>query len=162
VSIANYAYWAKKFSRDEDASKLIGQDNLLCYRPHKKMALRFEAHDDPFDALRALAAALTCKTELFISCDPQFQCSLPRAKIEENAAFAKRAGQFERIRLISPPSEALLKAASETGCYLDSEPVLASGRLELLHYLHEIALCVDYHRYGNLGLREGEIRSEIL
>lgn len=163
ASIANYAYWAKKFSRDEDPSKLMGQDNLLRYRPHTRMALRLESIDDPFDALRVIAAAWSCGAQLFISTDRKFSLQLPRAKMEDLSIFNERVkrGDFERVRLLTNPSEELQKAASEAGCYLDHEPVLASGRLELLHYLREISLSNDYHRYGNLGLREGEIRSEI-
>jgi RHH-type proline utilization regulon transcriptional repressor/proline dehydrogenase/delta 1-pyrroline-5-carboxylate dehydrogenase len=54
------------------------------------------------------------------------------------------------------------KSAAEVSCYLCHLPVLASGRVELLNYLREMALSVDYHRYGNLGVREGEHRNPIL
>ncbi|MEN9654219.1 MAG: putative proline dehydrogenase/delta-pyrroline-5-carboxylate dehydrogenase, partial [Chlamydiota bacterium] len=37
----------------------------------------------------------------------------------------------------------------------------ANGRLELLHYLREVSVSIDYHRYGNLGPREGEIRKVV-
>jgi RHH-type proline utilization regulon transcriptional repressor/proline dehydrogenase/delta 1-pyrroline-5-carboxylate dehydrogenase len=30
-----------------------------------------------------------------------------------------------------------------------------------LHYLQEVSISIDYHRYGNLGLRDGELRSPI-
>ena len=33
------------------------------------------------------------------------------------------------------------------------EPVLAEGRVELLHYLINQSICDTYHRYGNLGER---------
>ena len=39
-------------------------------------------------------------------------------------------------------------------------PVLAEGRVEMLWYLREQSLCVDYHRYGNLGARADEPRAE--
>jgi RHH-type proline utilization regulon transcriptional repressor/proline dehydrogenase/delta 1-pyrroline-5-carboxylate dehydrogenase len=54
------------------------------------------------------------------------------------------------------------RAAAAAGFHLSTEPVLAEGRLELLHYLHEQSLCVDYHRYGNLGPRADEPRSPVL
>jgi RHH-type proline utilization regulon transcriptional repressor/proline dehydrogenase/delta 1-pyrroline-5-carboxylate dehydrogenase len=44
---------------------------------------------------------------------------------------------------------------------LATAPVLAAGRIELLHYLREQSLCVDYHRYGNLGARAGEPRAPV-
>lgn len=164
ASIASYSYWAKKFSRDEDPSKILGEDNFLHYVPRRRMALRLESVDDSLDALRIIAAAWSCGAQLFISVDRKFPLQLPRAKIEDLSTFIQRVkrGEFERVRLLSTPSEELQKTAAEAGCYLNTEPVLASGRLELLHYLREIAFSIDYHRYGNLGLREGEIRSEIL
>jgi RHH-type proline utilization regulon transcriptional repressor/proline dehydrogenase/delta 1-pyrroline-5-carboxylate dehydrogenase len=39
-------------------------------------------------------------------------------------------------------------------------PVLQHGRIELLWYVREQSLCVDYHRYGNLGIRTAEQRAE--
>ena len=44
--------------------------------------------------------------------------------------------------------------------YLATEPVLSEGRIELLWYLREQSVCVDYHRYGNLGARVDEQRAE--
>ncbi len=50
------------------------------------------------------------------------------------------------------------------GVQLDiaDRPVLQHGRIELLWYVHEQSLCVDYHRYGNLGIRTDEQRTEPL
>ena len=41
-------------------------------------------------------------------------------------------------------------------------PVTPVGRVELLAYVEEQSVCLDYHRYGNLGARSGEERSEVL
>ena len=40
-------------------------------------------------------------------------------------------------------------------------PVLAQGRVELLWYLREQSISIDYHHYGNMGTREGEERTEV-
>jgi RHH-type proline utilization regulon transcriptional repressor/proline dehydrogenase/delta 1-pyrroline-5-carboxylate dehydrogenase len=40
--------------------------------------------------------------------------------------------------------------------------MLGVGRIELLHYLREQSLSVDYHRYGNLGARGDEGRAPVL
>ena len=32
------------------------------------------------------------------------------------------------------------------------------GRVELMWYVREQSVCVDYHRYGNLGARGDESR----
>ena len=50
-----------------------------------------------------------------------------------------------------PP--AVFAEAANTGAYVAREPVLAEGRVELLHYLVNQSICDSYHRYGNLGER---------
>jgi hypothetical protein len=66
--------------------------------------------------------------------------------------------KIKRLRLLSLPSSEALKEAGEAACHKHIASVLANGRVELLHYLREISISFDYHRYGNLGLREGEKR----
>jgi RHH-type transcriptional regulator, proline utilization regulon repressor / proline dehydrogenase / delta 1-pyrroline-5-carboxylate dehydrogenase len=63
---------------------------------------------------------------------------------------------------VGQASKSLLSVAAEAAIPIIDDPVLANGRLELLHYLQEISISIDYHRYGNLGLREGELRKAIL
>jgi RHH-type proline utilization regulon transcriptional repressor/proline dehydrogenase/delta 1-pyrroline-5-carboxylate dehydrogenase len=50
------------------------------------------------------------------------------------------------------PREIYEKAA-ESGFYISRTPVYMEGRLELLQYLQEQAVCNNYHKYGNLGER---------
>jgi RHH-type transcriptional regulator, proline utilization regulon repressor / proline dehydrogenase / delta 1-pyrroline-5-carboxylate dehydrogenase len=40
--------------------------------------------------------------------------------------------------------------------------VSAEGRLEMLWYLREQSISIDYHRYGNLGVRAGENRAPVM
>jgi RHH-type proline utilization regulon transcriptional repressor/proline dehydrogenase/delta 1-pyrroline-5-carboxylate dehydrogenase len=174
ASVANYAYWAKRFSEDHDPSKIIGQDNLLRYRPHKRVCFRIQDADAPLDVLRVLAAALSCRASIDISWS-QGHCHIPVRdhlepvlKIfsfveESDDKFNERVqnGQFQRVRLISPPSNPLKGAASNSATFLDYAPVLSNGRFELLHFLREISFSIDYHRYGNLGSREAEIRKPL-
>jgi RHH-type proline utilization regulon transcriptional repressor/proline dehydrogenase/delta 1-pyrroline-5-carboxylate dehydrogenase len=78
-------------------------------------------------------------------------------------AAAMRAGRVERVRFAaaSRVSDAVWRAAADTGVHLATAPVLGVGRIELLHYLREQSLCVDYHRYGNLGARADEERAPV-
>ncbi len=46
--------------------------------------------------------------------------------------------------------------------YISDAPVTPHGRVELLWYVEEQSVCFDYHRYGNLGVRATEKRSEPL
>ncbi len=81
---------------------------------------------------------------------------------EEQFNEKVKQGQFRRVRMISKPSDALQLAASQSPTFLDHAPVLSNGRFELLHYLREIAFSIDYHRYGNLGMREKEHRKPLM
>jgi RHH-type proline utilization regulon transcriptional repressor/proline dehydrogenase/delta 1-pyrroline-5-carboxylate dehydrogenase len=168
ASCANYAYWWRRLKQDRDPSKIVGQDNLFRYVPRRKMAFRLGAHSKPLDVLRVCAAALTCGSDMEISITPSalnWLTSSPGLKLTEESEeqFFERVkeGQFDKIRVVEHPSPALLEAAAETATHIIDAPVLANGRLELLHYLREVSLSIDYHRYGNLSLREGELRKPI-
>lgn len=175
ASISNYALWGKRFQHDHDPSKIVGQDNFLRYRPYHGIVLRIYPQDTPLDILRICAAALTTETPIQISwtkgatkvtINDQWAHLMPLFRIvqEGELQFLERVrlGAFKRVRLISPPTKDLQKSAADSACHLAHAPVLANGRFELLHYLREIAISTDYHRYGNLGVREGELRKPIL
>ena len=53
----------------------------------------------------------------------------------------------------------VLKTIADCGIYIASAPVMAEGKIELLWYLREQNISVDYHRYGTLGHRAAESRS---
>jgi RHH-type proline utilization regulon transcriptional repressor/proline dehydrogenase/delta 1-pyrroline-5-carboxylate dehydrogenase len=174
ASVANYAYWWKRLKQDRDPSKIVGQDNIFRYTPRKKIALRVDHASHPLDALRICAAALTCGAELEVSWSSQ-EASVTdfnwldlipifRVVDETEVQFLERVreGAFQRVRLVHKASEELHQAAASSFVHIIDAPVLATGRFELLHYLREVSLSIDYHRYGNLGLREGEMRKPIL
>jgi RHH-type proline utilization regulon transcriptional repressor/proline dehydrogenase/delta 1-pyrroline-5-carboxylate dehydrogenase len=175
ASVSSYAYWADHFSKMHDPSQLVGQDNFFFYRKRNDVCFRISNADTPLDVLRVLAAALSCELHLEVSFTKASQSfALPlewRKKFchfhfveESEDAFIERVkkGSFGKVRLLFEPSDALKQAASEAFCFLDFAPVLINGRFELLHYLREVALSIDYHRYGNLGIREAEQRKPIL
>jgi len=54
------------------------------------------------------------------------------------------------------------RAAAAVPIAIADAPVCRHGRLELLWYVREQSLCVDYHRYGNLGSRSDELRARVL
>ncbi len=138
--------WNNYFSLGHDPSNILGQDNVLSYVPQKHMAFRIQALDKPEDVKRVLEAAKICGTRLIVS-----DC-----KIESQEQFIQRIAKekIRRVRLISEPSYELKKAFAESACSMIRTPVVSQGRIELLHYLREVSLSVDYHRYGNLGERE--------
>ena len=123
---------------------LLGQDNLFYYVPHKKVYLRINLNDQEADIARVQKACGICHTPLDIS----------RASDETDEAFLARIGSRPRVRLLSLPPLTLQKGLKNLAANVHLAPVLACGRIELLHYLREVSLSYDYHRYGNLGARE--------
>lgn len=138
--------WSEFFDHDHDQSQILGQDNILQYIPQTKMGFRIQSSDNPQDIQKVLAAAKTCGTVLEVS-----DC-----KEETEEQFIRRLslGKIRRLRLISEPSDELKKALAESACNVIQTPVVSNGRIELTHYLREVSISVDYHRYGNLGVRE--------
>lgn len=170
ASIGSYAfYWNEYFSKAHDPSLVMGQDNLQCYKVHTSMVLRGLKGDSPFDLLRVVAAALTCEAPLEISLEEDSMACrfkewgvfdlLPVSQ-EAHEAFAQRLikGKIKRVRLLQDPPPQVQEALIESGCHLSKGAVLANGRLELLQLLREVSISRDYHRYGNLGLRDQERR----
>ncbi|MBI3232045.1 MAG: bifunctional proline dehydrogenase/L-glutamate gamma-semialdehyde dehydrogenase [Candidatus Doudnabacteria bacterium] len=171
ASISSYAFFWQQMKREKEMTKVIGQDNFLRYVTRKKITLRIGPKDPPLDYLRSFAAALTTEARIDISWEHRkeekieqinWEAILPFFNItyETEEQFIKKVemGHVDRIRILYPPSDALKKACSIHPTYIDDAPVLANGRIELLHYLREVSTSIDYHRYGNLGLREGELR----
>lgn len=173
ASIANYSYWWRRMRQDRDPSKIVGQDNLFRYVPRKKIVLRLQKESNPLDGLRVCAAALSCEADLTISCpheesSPHFAWDALSeffpviSESQEHFLSRVKKGEMERIRIIDPIEKELFEAASLHAIPIITAPVLANGRFELLHYVREVSISIDYHRYGNLGLREGELRKPIL
>lgn len=153
-------YWKHYFSQSHDPSLVQGEDNFLRYVPRKNMNLRVLKGDDSADVLRAITAAMICGCDLTISCAESLPFKLTSIAIESNPQFLARLKwqSVKRVRFFTKPEPALSKALAELGCYTTVAPVLTNGRIELLRYLREQSLTVSYHRYGNLGEREGEPR----
>lgn len=170
ASVSSYAfYWNEYFSQFHDPSLVNGQDNFQCYKTHSQILLRGQIGDSSLDLLRIIAAALTCKAQIEVSLEDetvanQFQelgvSNLLPVKLEKNDAFIQRIneGKIKRVRVIHSPSSKVQIALAHAACHLNIGEVMANGRLELLHLLREVSISRDYHRYGNLGIREKEKR----
>jgi RHH-type proline utilization regulon transcriptional repressor/proline dehydrogenase/delta 1-pyrroline-5-carboxylate dehydrogenase len=78
------------------------------------------------------------------------------------AAIAGRQTDRVRYAAAARVPQTVLKAAAAAGVGVATNPVSGQGRLELLWYLHEQSVSIDYHRYGNLGSRVAEPRAEVL
>jgi len=181
ASIQSYVNaMTEEFGRQHDHFRLIGQDNLRSYPPVAHLRIRLHPADNMFEMCARIAAARAAGCQTTVSIPPGFEPStvalleeLTRSwaasiefveETEEELAQVITTGQTDRLRYAAPNriSEIVERAAAETGLFIASSPVLPVGRVELLWYLEEQSICIDYHRYGNLGGRSNEQRAETL
>ncbi|MFO1512370.1 MAG: proline dehydrogenase family protein [Verrucomicrobiota bacterium] len=169
-----------EFGREHDHFKLVGQDNVRRYLPCENVRIRAHASDTAFDLFARVCAAHVAGSRVTVS-------GLPGSAIQavtlleelteswagdiefveetdEQLVAAIRDRQVDRVRYaaVDRVPVMVLQAAHEANVCVASAPVSAEGRLELLWYLHEQSISTDYHRYGNLGVRAGEQRADVL
>lgn len=180
AAAGSYRLWmADEFGCEHDPFRLVGQDNLRRYRPVGQLRIRLDPQDSAFEILARVLAARAARCQPTLSSDPK--ASDARVDwlheltedwagsiefVEESDADLAGIvveGLTDRVRFAADARvpEVVRRAAAVRGAYLASAPVLAEGRIELLHYLREQSLSLDYHRYGNLGARAGEVRAPV-
>ncbi len=139
-ALESYAYWWEEYYRKEHALRLlVGQDNLLRFVPKNPLFVLIQPGDTAQDiALLQGACRIVGSPALFIT-EPS---SLP---------------EQSTLRCISTPPVDVLERIGNIGC-LDITPPLRDGKRELIHWLREVSLSYDYHRYGSLMQREQEPR----
>ncbi len=156
----SYSYWwHREFSVEHDPSRVLGESNVYRYRPHPEILVHCDGLRDQDLAL----AMLALKT-----CGVAAQCSSSRGRASTMALVQAagfdlqieseknlRARLDDRIPLLRAvnPSGELRQAAAASGVEVLDRPVLANGRIELLHYVREQAVTETMHRYGNLIAR---------
>jgi RHH-type proline utilization regulon transcriptional repressor/proline dehydrogenase/delta 1-pyrroline-5-carboxylate dehydrogenase len=174
------ASFRAEFGQSHDDFKLVGQDNFRRYLAVRELRVRVHPQDTPFEVFARVAAARTVGCRITVSYPPAHDSAALKLLEELTESWAGaielleetddqlaeiiRERQTDRIRYAAPGRVAAvaLEAAAETGLYIASQPVLVEGRLELLWYVQEQSLSFDYHRYGNLGVRAGEVRAGVL
>ncbi len=181
-AIESYDAWAEReFHQTHDPFRLVGQDNLRRYLPVDLLTVRVHPDDTLRDVLCRAAAARAAGCRVTVSTPPKLTgraADAVRLAAELTETWAEaiefltqtdsrlaeviRDGAVDRARYAAPDRvpNVVRKAAAEALQYVADEPVRAHGRVELLWYLREQSFTVDYHRYGNLGLRSGEERAE--
>ena len=168
----------REFSQEHDRQRLVGQDNIRRYLPVHDLRIRVCENDTFFEIVARLCAARAAGCRVTVSVPHEFHSEVIEflntvtepwgagvefvEESDEELLDVIIAGHTGRIRYAHRDhiSEMIWRCVPETGIYLAHAPVLAEGRVELLWYLREQSLCVDYHRYGNLGERSEEERAE--
>ncbi|MEM7274106.1 MAG: bifunctional proline dehydrogenase/L-glutamate gamma-semialdehyde dehydrogenase [Actinomycetota bacterium] len=136
------AVWADHVGRDHDPTDLFCESNVFRYRPLDGAVVRVGPDVSDIEVRRVLAAAGRCGTPV----------SRSDATDQSAAAFAATlAGRsVERIRVLGPVEDEVVVEANRLGVHVAAEPVTASGRRELLHFVKEQAVSRSRHRYGNV------------
>ncbi|WP_028585880.1 proline dehydrogenase family protein [Desulfogranum mediterraneum] len=170
-SIYSYLHRMEQtFGREQDFFHLRGQDNILRYLPINRVVIRLHPQDNHFETLARIAAARVAGCAVTLSVpmglengvtafldSPHGQALLQGVELieEGDGELIARLAEIDRIRYAAPDRvpQALAAAAARTGFYIARTPVYMEGRLELLQYFQQQAICDNYHRYGNLGER---------
>jgi RHH-type proline utilization regulon transcriptional repressor/proline dehydrogenase/delta 1-pyrroline-5-carboxylate dehydrogenase len=180
VAAREFTTWAEtEYGTQHDAVLVVGQDNLRRYRPVDHLRFRLTADCCIEDILVAVFAAVAVGCRPVLSICPKCPARLVgvletlthdwggRIELveEDSATLADqiRRGFVDRIRGLEglKADAVVLQSCREAFVPIIDEPIIASGRIEPLWYLQEQSLSVDYHRYGNLGRRAGEMRRAV-
>ena len=155
--------WAEEFGVSRDASGLEVERNILRYRP-VPVTLRLSEGAPMGHLIRLIAAASRANAPISISSAiplptplvQSFDEAVPSAivrgiVIESDAAWLARASTLSgRVRLIGGDPLALAQAVDgDPDVAIYSGPVTTAGRIELLPFVHEQAVSITAHRFGN-------------
>jgi RHH-type proline utilization regulon transcriptional repressor/proline dehydrogenase/delta 1-pyrroline-5-carboxylate dehydrogenase len=155
--------WASEFGVSRDVSSLGVERNILRYRP-VPVTLRLSEGESLGHLVRLIAAGSLTGSVLTISSAVPLPAGLVQSfdeapasalvldvRVESDAAFLARAGELSgRVRLIGGDARALAEAVGGTpDVAIYAGPVTTSGRVELLTFLHEQAVTITAHRFGN-------------
>ena len=169
--------YEREFSGEQDFFRLRGQDNLFRYLPVGKVTVRLHPDDGLFETLIRIAAARIAKCKVEVSLPPELKnyvsefltgtegkrlcdsveiCTESDEELAERFLITNMTSKIDRLRYAHPDRvpKTIHQAAAKLGKHISRHVPLAEGRIEMLRYLREQSISVDYHRYGNLGERE--------
>ncbi len=160
----------QEFGQENDYFHLRGQDNILRYLPIGTVMVRLHENDSLFEVLARIAAVRISGCQLMLSIPEGLKNGVTaflRGKEgkrivgdasvvdQSDDAVIEMIPRIRRIRYADPdrvPAK-VFEAAAKTGFHIARTPVMMEGRIELLQYFQQQAVCDSYHRYGNLGER---------
>ncbi|WP_022890980.1 proline dehydrogenase family protein [Agromyces subbeticus] len=153
--------WAEEYGVVKDVSGVGAERNLFRYRS-LPVTVRIGQQATLAEGLRVIAAGLLAKSALSVSTAVELPKGVRtllaardiRIVREDDAAWlaraAKRGMSTPRVRLVGGGASALAEALGGTpDVAVWSHPVTPSGRVELLPFLHEQAISITNHRFGN-------------
>ena len=177
-TIADYEVAAQKeFHQEHDHFKLVGQDNIRRYLPVQSLYIRVTASDSWFDIVARAAAAKAIGCRVTVSSAPGVHGDWLKTlhdltetwaadiefieQTDTDLIEAIESGEVGRLRYAAPDRvpDSIHRAVIGHYVHIADNPVTPIGRVELLWYVEEQSVCIDYHRYGNLGDRADEPRA---
>jgi len=159
-ALSDAVAWADEYATVKDVSGLGVERNLFRYLP-LPVTIRVSEDATLADGLRVIAAGLLAKSPLSVSTAHELPKGVRallasrdiRVVREGDAGWITRAGSGAitgRVRLVGGSATALAEATGGTpDLAVWSHPVTPSGRVELLPFLHEQAISITNHRFGN-------------
>ncbi|GAA2030516.1 proline dehydrogenase family protein [Agromyces tropicus] len=159
-ALSDEVAWAEEYGTVKDVSGLGVERNVFRYLP-LPVTIRVSEDAALADGLRVIAAGLLAKSPLSVSTAHELPKGVRdllaaqdvRVVREGDAGWIERAGRGEvtgRVRLVGGSASALAEATGGTpDLAVWSHPVTPSGRVELLPFLHEQAVSITNHRFGN-------------
>ncbi|MBM2615944.1 bifunctional proline dehydrogenase/L-glutamate gamma-semialdehyde dehydrogenase [Actinoplanes sp. LDG1-06] len=147
------AAWSGHFGQS-DVSGLWAERNVLRYLP-VPVTVRLSAGSPVAELLRVVAAGVRAGAPMLVSVASPLPEDLTKAipatvRVEDDATFAASLRGVSRVRLIGGSFEALARATEgRPDLAVWSGPVTEAGRIEMLPFLHEQAVSITAHRFGN-------------
>ncbi|WP_217179492.1 bifunctional proline dehydrogenase/L-glutamate gamma-semialdehyde dehydrogenase [Streptomyces sp. AC495_CC817] len=169
AAASDEAAWTGEFGVVSDKSGLGVERNVFRYRP-VEVDVRISEQAPLVDGIRVLAAALRSGSPFTVSA-PALPAKVEKAlrargitvTHEKDAAWVKRyaksARGWQRVRLVGGDASVLFAALDGSpDVAVWSHAVTGAGRVEMLPFLHEQAVSITNHRFGNpTALSEGVI-----
>lgn len=173
AAAADERAWTTEFGTVSDKSGLGVERNVFRYRP-VAADVRIAETAALADGIRVIAAALRSGSPFTVSA-PALPSRVEKAlraqgitvTHEKDAAWVKRFAKaaakaehsWQRVRLVGGDASALFEALGGTpDVAVWSHAVTGAGRVEMLPFLHEQAVSITNHRFGNpTTLSEGLI-----
>jgi RHH-type proline utilization regulon transcriptional repressor/proline dehydrogenase/delta 1-pyrroline-5-carboxylate dehydrogenase len=162
AALSDEAAWMQEFGSSRDVSALGVERNVFRYKP-VPVTIRLSEGQPMGELVRLVAAATRAKAPIAISSALPISAALMAAftaplapvkvlsvKVETDEHFLSSGVTTSRVRIAGPGAFALAEALDgDPDVAIYSGDVTVAGRVELLPFVHEQAVSVTAHRFGN-------------
>lgn len=145
--------WLTHFKKEIDYSKVRGQHNICRYLKPKKVIITVDETTQERNLKMVLLACKVLKLPFEIYTQNE-DIHLEGYKIKQISSFNRifkdfKEGTIIRSLVLKLPN-LFMKECHKNNLHVYSRGPHTNGRFELLNYLTEQSLSINYHRYGNL------------